>query len=301
MKSELEALIAAKEAKAKASAGGGAAGGGADADTAPFPPPSGGEKTVVFVNHAQSQGRAASLSTSGHEHVLALRGAAFKAKRGGGVTATAALDTIKGATTVWTSPHVRAVQTALTGLLPLWADAEMDGTLPPHVVAGAPAPSLQLRPLVRERKGLLSMDNVGGAKGGKVVSRAIKLLSSLPKSSRPAESVTGLMGGVSCDTSEVERRWWTRTRESRKQAVARAREMLSQLQSSEHSTVVVVSHSHFLRSTFAEFLSEGACAPELAAALRTLCLTAASCALAPDGKLTRAAIGHADGEQAACR
>ena len=80
-------------------------------------------------------------------------------------------------------------------LLPLWADAEMDGTLPPHVVAGAPAPSLQLRPLVRERKGLLSMDNVGGAKGGKVVSRAIKLLSSLPKSSRPAESVTGSMGG----------------------------------------------------------------------------------------------------------
>ena len=103
----------------------------------------------------------------------------------------------------------------------------------------------------------------GGRVGGPVAAESRN-----KKSSRPAESVTGLMGGVSCDTTEVERRWWTRTRESKKQAVARAREMLSQLQSSEHSTVVVVSHSHFLRSTFAEFLSEGACAPELAAALR---------------------------------
>jgi broad specificity phosphatase PhoE/signal recognition particle receptor subunit beta len=348
-RAELEALIAAKEAKAKAGAGGGGApeeaaaaggsaapvrkrglfgrlfgarsadkagaeGGAAMGNVAPgaaasLPAPPEGSKTVFFVRHAQSRWNLAShrpwrmprellrvdhpLTAKGHKQALALRGAAFT-----GPAASGALEGLKGASVVWASPYTRAVQTALAGLLPLWVDAANDGTLPPHVVAGAPAPSLQLRPLIRERKNtLVSRDNVGGAKGSKIVPRAVRHLKRLPKAARPAEAVAAMMtGSVPAETGEVGGRWWTRTSESRAGSRKRATATLTELAASEHTTMIVVSHSHFLRALFGAGLSDEACTPELAAALRKRKIPNCGvvvCSVSADGKITRAALGFA--------
>lgn len=60
------------------------------------------------------------------------------------------------------------------------------------------------------------------------------------------------------DTQEVQDRWWCEgTSEAPAQLQVRLMEFMSQLVYSPHRTIVIVGHSHFFRSVFRKFLSQG--------------------------------------------
>jgi broad specificity phosphatase PhoE len=88
----------------------------------------------------------------------------------------------------------------------------------------------------------------------------------------PAASVLSAVGtvGKRCDTREVQGCWWTRTHETLPSARARGAELLREMRASEHRTLVVVSHSKFLRLVLSEHLSDDGCegGPLVAQALR---------------------------------
>ena len=230
-----------------------------------------GTKTVIFVRHGQSRWNVATkqpwrllvegfrtdhgLSARGYEQAHTLRMHAFPAEGVSPGGSAPSLKALQAANVVWSSPHTRAVQTAIGGLLPLWQGPE-------------PVPTLRICPLVREHKGSLGRDNVGAAKGAGVLTRAVRQLGELPKQTRPEEGDLAAMGSVKHDKSEVEGKWWTRSRqETAKSARGRAKALLAELQASEHETLVVVSHSHFLRAVFSEGLIDGACTPDVRAVL----------------------------------
>ena len=117
--------------------------------------------------------------------------------------------------------------------------------------------TLILKPVVREKKSL-AWDSAGAARGDDCRMRACRKLARLPASTKPSDGELAAMREVACDASETERRWWTRTFESRAAARRRGHDLLHALSASPHATVVVVSHSIFLRELFSNFLTAAA-------------------------------------------
>ena len=162
---------------------------------------------------------------------------------------------------IWASPLTRSLQTALVGLLPLYeSSSARQGEVSEAEASeeGAMAPvTLILKPVVREKKSL-AWDSAGAARGDDCRMRACRKLARLPASTKPSDGELAAMREVACDASETERRWWTRTFESRAAARRRGHDLLHALSASPHATVVVVSHSIFLRELFSNFLTAAA-------------------------------------------
>jgi broad specificity phosphatase PhoE len=219
-------------------------------------------KTVIFIRHAESRWNIATkrpvvmaaeltrcdhgLTQRGYDQACALQDALKDALADGEHARESAreassnnLDVLRAVTCVWASPLCRAMQTTLVGLLPVFTRPEG-------------APGLRLRPLVREHKkhGFFSRDNVGSGRGTAIMTRSCSKLAKL--TSPPDEATLSVMRGIPCDLGEVESPWWLKgvSGESVRSMRKRARELLVQLQATDHSTVAVVSHSLFLRALF---------------------------------------------------
>lgn len=227
-----------------------------------------GAKTIFFVRHAESHWNRwqrtllpssfrntvdAPITARGYQQACTLQqalrraGASTNARRtsGDGGADASLLSRLTEAEHAWISPLTRCLQTALVGLLPLYEQPPDEGA------AKGGGLALTLKPIVREQKSF-GWDNIGAARGDGCRARACRKLQKLklaPKADMAA------MLAVSLDAREAQRSWWTRTVESRAKARARALELLHALLRSEHSTVIVVSHSNFLRELFAATLS----------------------------------------------
>ena len=231
-------------------------------------------KTVVFIRHAESHwnraakpkrphlfllallGRDHTLTSKGYAQAAALQEALRECKaHGAGNGLAAAHD----AGTVWISPLTRALQTALVGLLP--------------VLTREPAPPpVRLRPLIKEqRSSIASRDNVGAGTGENIFRRACARLARLP--APPVEASLSAMRdvGARSDLAEVQQPWWYPRRENRRALHVRTSALIDELRADEHATVVVVSHSNFLKILMEQQLADDGCPerPGLARALQT--------------------------------
>lgn len=246
-------------------------------------------KTVIFIRHAESEWNVATkrphrmvaallrrdhpLSPKGYAQAVALQEALRDGKANG---SGADLATTRSASTVWISPLSRALQTALIGLLPVLSREPMP-------------PAVRVRPLIKEQRGsIVARDNVGAVTGSDLFGRACTRLLRFPMP--PDSGALSAMREVGRrgDLSEVERPWWFPRRETGEALRARTHRMIDELRATEDSTLVVVSHSNFLKGLFAEHLSDDSCPtqPGLARALQTTKLPNCGvlvCTLEPSG------------------
>lgn len=259
----------------------------------PATPETSRPRTVIFVRHAQSEwnratkrpwiglpaalfGRDHALTPKGYAQADALREELEERKSHERV----GLASVHSATAVWSSPCTRALQTAFVALLPLFQRDH-----PPVDVA--------VRPVAREQKNtVLSRDNVGAAKGDGVVERACNRLGRLPAPPGAAALETMRSASLRGDLSEVHGRWWTHGAESAQGVQQRTTQLLHELQQSSHETLIVVSHSNFIRRLLDVHLSRTrGCkrddSGEMATALRTRKVPNCGvvvCTLDPDGE-----------------
>ena len=212
----------------------------------------GGTKTIVFIRHAESTWNRAlkrqpfrlPTALADVDHAITHMGYAQSAALQRALRDTPASDasglaTAHRDTAVWASPQTRALQTALVALQPLF-----QRSVPPHV---------QLRPMVREKRGgPASRDNVGVGVGDELIARACDRLASLE--SDEASLAAMRLAASRCELDEVQRPWWTAWRESRGAARTRAAALVAELRACDHEVLIVVTHSHFVRTVLAEHL-----------------------------------------------
>jgi len=214
------------------------------------------EKVIFFIRHAEShwnlwtrtwrpsslcQTLDAPLTRHGYEQAYSLQQALRLASTGAEESSTDGkmLRRLLEADAAWVSPLTRALQTALVVLLPMYE---------PQTALSSERRRLTftLKPVAREVKSF-GWDTIGTAVGNECKARACHELAPLVS----AHELSGLRS-AEVNATEVQRRWWTRTFENRAQARHRARVLLSDIAQSDHSTVIVVSHSKFLRELLRE-------------------------------------------------
>ena len=126
---------------------------------------------------------------------------------------------------------------------------------------------MTLRTNAREWKAhALSRDNAASSRGAAILERACHALGLLWPKPRTGEDGAGVeridrtalesMREVACDAGEALSPWWSTGAEAKERCRKRTHVLLRQLQASEEGTLVVVSHSNYLKMLFAEHLLE---------------------------------------------
>ena len=150
---------------------------------------------------------------------------------------------------VLSSPHTRAVQTAILGLSG-HPRVESDG--------------VHLLPSVREVKGVGGIDNIGAAMGvDRIELHARQELHRLEEEDGSG-SLSGtanqkcVFGEPAYDLSHgLDERWWNRTWESEADVQLRLTEFLKYVQAHESKSLIVVGHSMFFQALMRRFGGHG--------------------------------------------
>eukprot|EP01062_Namystynia_karyoxenos_P069893 TRINITY_DN65313_c0_g1_i1.p1 TRINITY_DN65313_c0_g1~~TRINITY_DN65313_c0_g1_i1.p1 ORF type:complete len:1002 (+),score=345.94 TRINITY_DN65313_c0_g1_i1:180-3185(+) len=246
------------------------------------PPPA--RKQVFFVRHGESVWNHASqqrdvatmlgavnhpLTETGRDQAVHLmqqiraRAQQPEEPAGGSEEARLELELLR-AEAVWSSPLMRAVQTALIAGHPLLVG---EGTQQRR--------TLRLCAKARERRNFGGRDSTGSGRGDgfrELVVRSMQSLLPLPNSGKQqAEEMRTFCHEVDFDLTEVQAKWWSSSRESAAAVRRRMEEFLMQLRYCPERTVVVFGHSHFFRELFRHHVREDAAVT--GATLTDLCKT----------------------------
>lgn len=169
-----------------------------------------------------------------------------------------ALRELCAAPLVLCSPLTRALQTCLIGLGAACGLREA-------------ARRVRLVPAARERRNHGAVDSIGCAVGEAEIAERL-LTTTTQLYGGDAEAAKAAVGGVALDDLEVCSKWWSGPPAEPKEEVAeRLGDLVRQLRYCHEETIVLVSHSHWIRELLREYLADAfsVAQPELGAMLRS--------------------------------
>mmetsp|Transcript_17939 Transcript_17939/g.38790 ORF Transcript_17939/g.38790 Transcript_17939/m.38790 type:complete len:385 (-) Transcript_17939:510-1664(-) len=269
-------------------------------------------KQLFIVRHAQSKWNAAQksrdvrtllayrdhpLTQRGCDQAEALAAAITSVMRNGPENEHFAgrkvLAGLMKADAIWSSPHTRALQTALIGLRPLHTSPMPTSPTPsPSAGRAATTPATAgAETAAAAADGAPAYEaSASGSISRETGNEDAQKGSTLPIRLKPAAREKKNLGGfdtigvcrgercllramselqphVPADTleqmrftcveaTEVERKWWSGMRDSKQQLHQRMAALLEEIRASPHSSIVLVGHSHFFREFFRAYLND---------------------------------------------
>jgi broad specificity phosphatase PhoE len=142
---------------------------------------------------------------------------------------------------VWSSPLARCVQTALLSLRP--------------ILAGR---ALELKSNAREQRLISNLHtSIGNSMGQHIHTRCVSKLRELCRDGGETERVNQT-DRQRIDSAEAECQWWSTNPEPAKEYEARIGELLTQIQYSQHDTIVLSTHNDTLQELLRHHIHEDA-------------------------------------------